>query len=132
ASSDRTVKLWNPVSGGCEATLEGHVSWKLAALPGGRLASAAWGETIRLWDPASDTFFEAGLKGHTGVVYALAVLADGRLVSGSEDKTIKLWAPASGTCEATFQGHADAVRELAVLADGRIASGSEDKSIKLW
>ena len=39
-SHDKTIKLWNPASGACEATLEGH-AWTvnaLAVLADGRLA----------------------------------------------------------------------------------------------
>jgi WD40 repeat protein len=91
-SWDHTIRLWNPVSGACEATLKGHANHvsALAVLADGRLASGSWDHTIRLWNPASGVC-EATLKGHTSPVSALAVLADGRLASGSWDKTIRVW-----------------------------------------
>jgi hypothetical protein len=99
-SSDDTIKLWDPASGACRATLEGHGRGMsrpimgnvcaLAVLPDGRLASGSWDETIKLWDPASGAC-RATLWGHAGRVLALAVLPDGRLASGSDDRTIKLW-----------------------------------------
>jgi WD40 repeat protein len=53
-STDRSIKLWDPASGSCVATLEGHSSYvlALAVLPDGRLASGSGDTTIKLWDPA--------------------------------------------------------------------------------
>jgi WD40 repeat protein len=70
----------------------------LAVLPDGRLASGAFDNTIKLWDPASGQL-QATLKGHSGPVMALAVLPDGRLASGANDRTIKLWDPTSAKPE---------------------------------
>jgi WD40 repeat protein len=140
-SGDRTIKLWDPASGACSATLENHAGNRvnaLAVLPDGRLASGTFG-AIKLWDPASDAC-SATLENHAGAVVALAKLPDGRLASGSDDQTIKLWDPATGACSATLEAHAGnrnpllagRVNALAVLPDGRLGSGSDDRTIKLW
>ena len=74
ASSDKTVKLWDPASGQCLATLEGHGDTVLAVafgLNGTLLASTGWDENIRLWDMASGRCL-AILEGHAGWVQALA------------------------------------------------------------
>jgi len=57
-SDDRTIKLWDPASGACRATLEGHAGTvlALAVLPDGRLAFGSddrSGQEIMRWDPAS-------------------------------------------------------------------------------
>ena len=54
-SVDKTIMLWDPASGFCDATLEGHSGSviALAVLPEGRLASGSADHTIKLWDPAS-------------------------------------------------------------------------------
>jgi formylglycine-generating enzyme required for sulfatase activity len=127
-------KWWpNPAIAGGAPALEGHSAavTALAVLPGGRLASGADDDTIKLWDPASGQL-QATLQGHSGSVNALAVLPGGRLASGADDDTIKLWDPASGQLQATLEGHSDSVNALAVLPDGRLASGSGDKTIRLW
>ena len=56
ASSDRTVKLWDPSSGALHQTLEGHDAWVRSVVfsPDGRLlASASEDQTVKLWDPSS-------------------------------------------------------------------------------
>ena len=96
-SDDQTIKLWDPASGACSATLEGHAGevWALAVLPDGRLASGAGDRTIKLWDPASGAC-NASLEGHAYGVSALAVLPDGRLAFRADDHTIRMWDPAGG------------------------------------
>ncbi|KAK3305077.1 WD40-repeat-containing domain protein, partial [Chaetomium strumarium] len=49
-------KIWDPTTGQCVATLEGHrysvysVAWSPDA---SRLASASYDETVKIWDPAT-------------------------------------------------------------------------------
>jgi WD40 repeat protein len=65
-------------------------------LADGRLASASWDNTIRLWDVATGTEI-VRLHGHQDGINALCVLADGRLASGSNDNTIRLWDSTTGS-----------------------------------
>jgi len=92
SGGDKTVRVWCPSTGVCEAVLEGHTDYvyALAVLPDGRLASASWDKTVRVWRPSTGVC-EAVLEGHTSWVTALAVLPDGRLASGSWDNTIRVW-----------------------------------------
>ena len=99
------------LEGICSLVLEGHSGFvtALAVLPDGKLASASWDETVRVWDAVSG----AGLltfAGHTkSVISALAVLPDGKLASGSWDKMVRVWDAASGACLLTLAGHTDCV-----------------------
>ncbi|MFM0223096.1 P-loop domain-containing protein [Paraburkholderia dipogonis] len=133
ASGDETVRLWNPESGICEATLKRHMVmvYALAPLPDGRLAAGSSDCTISLWNLATGEC-DMTLIGHKFDVFAVVELSDGRLASGSSDTTIRLWDPVSGACEATLAGHTGPIFALVELADGRLASGSYDRTIRLW
>ena len=50
------MKLWNPDSGDCTRTLEGHENWVWSVTyrpDGQQLASASTDNTIRIWDVAT-------------------------------------------------------------------------------
>ncbi|KXX77775.1 Vegetative incompatibility protein HET-E-1 [Madurella mycetomatis] len=100
-----TVKIWDPATGQCVATLKGHshpvnsVAWSYDS---SRLASASYDMTVKIWDPATGQCV-AMLKGHSHPVNSVAWSYDSsRLASASYDMTVKIWGPATGQCVATF------------------------------
>ncbi|KAL4895756.1 hypothetical protein BDV59DRAFT_191665 [Aspergillus ambiguus] len=126
-SGDRTVRLWDPVTGALQQTLEGHddrVSSVVFSSDGRLLASGSEDKTVRLWDPATGMLLQT-LKGHNGWVSSVAFLPDGYLLaSGSEDETVRLWDPATGQIQQILE---------AFSPDGQLlASGSYDKTVRLW
>ncbi|QPN57002.1 WD40 repeat domain-containing protein [Synechococcus sp. CBW1107] len=136
-SSDKTIRLWDPVKGVCTRTFKGHsipvssIAWSPNGL---RLASIAnRGKWIRLWDPYSGVCTNT-LKGHSSGILTHAWSPNGRiLASGSIDKTIRLWDPALGACAHTLEGHTKSVNSVAWSPDGRsIASTSIESTIRLW
>ena len=136
ASDDKTLKVWDLVSGRAVATLEGHtgVVSACAVTPDGRrVVSASWDNKLKVWDLASGRA-EATLEGHAYKVLACAVTPDGRrVISASDDGTLNVWDLARGRAATTLKCHAAWVRACAVTPDGRrVVSASEDKTLKLW
>jgi WD40 repeat protein len=136
ASRDRTVRLWDTVSGQVHSTLEGHTGPVngVAFSPDSNLvASASDDDTVRLWDAASGRAHST-LEGHTDWVNAVALSPDGKLVvSASRDKTVRLWDVASGRAHSTLEGHTGWVNAVAFSPDGKlVASASRDRTVRLW
>ncbi len=135
-SLDRTLKLWDLVTGECQHTFKGHTKGvnSVAISPDGRQALSGSGDkTLKLWDLATGESLRT-FKGHKEKVNAVAISPDGRYaLSGSSDKTLKLWNLARGECLRTFEGRAHWVSSVAISPDGRkILSGSLDRTLKLW
>ncbi|KAG2487144.1 hypothetical protein HYH03_014257 [Edaphochlamys debaryana] len=135
-SESEALRLWDPVSGECIATLQGHLDWItcVAWSPDSRLiATASEDKALRLWDAFSG-LCTATLKGHAGVATSLAWSPDGRCVaSGSKDKVVKLWDVETRLCTATLKGHTGAVSSVAWSPDGKaVISGSEGRTLRVW
>lgn len=97
--------MWDPATGQCESTLEGHSHWvrSIAWSPdGSRLASASDDKTVRIWDSAVGQCLLI-LEGHSGLVLSIAWSQDGsRLTLTSDDKTVRIWDPAIDKCGSNF------------------------------
>ncbi len=135
-SYDKTVKLWDPISGRLIKTLKGHTEIvnSVAFSPDRQiLASGCYDKTVKIWDPISGNLFKT-LEGHTEAVNSIAFSSDGQfLASGSYDKTVKIWDPINGNLLKTLEGHIWDVYSIAFSYDSQfLASGSADKSIKVW
>ncbi|UYM16875.1 F-box/WD repeat-containing protein [Endozoicomonas euniceicola] len=139
ANNKHLTSLGNSTQQQCVATLEGHNDWVYSVTPlaDGRLASASWDKTIKVWDLSKPDGEQcvATLEGHTLYVNSVTPLADGRLASGSRDKTVKVWdlsKPGREQCVATLEGHTNWVASVTSLANGWLAAGSYDKTVRVW
>jgi len=93
ASHDKTVRLWDPATGGSCGVLEGHSDFVRAVVfsPDGKLvASASDDKTVRLWDPATGGSCGV-LEGHSDGVREIVFSPDGKLVASAYGKTLGLW-----------------------------------------
>ena len=149
-SSDRTVGLWNAVTGERKSTLTGftHDVSAVAYSPDGRTlaTSGNWGE-IRLWDAVTGLHKETleGItaqrpqtaSGHTSGVSAIAYSPDGSTIAtGDLIGEIRLWDAETGQHNATITGHPGAnVISLAFSPDSHMlaSSGSyPDGTLRWW
>ena len=135
-SDDKTVKIWDAMSGECIRTLKGHsnivrsVCWS----PDGKyLASGSVDKTVKIWDAESGQCIRT-LQGHWYSVYSVCWSPDGKyLASDSDDNTVEIWDAKSGVCMLTLKGHSDIVKSVSWSPDGKyLASGSHDSTVKIW
>jgi WD40 repeat protein len=93
-SQDKTIRVWNLVTGQLIHTLKSHRDGVYAVVlsPNQQIiASGSADKTIKLWHLETGQLL-ATFTGHANIVTALVFTASGEmLVSGSLDKTIKIW-----------------------------------------
>jgi WD40 repeat protein len=81
-SWDKTVRLWDAVTGAALQTLKGHTGRveSVAFSPDGRqVVSGLWDKTVRLWDAVTGAALQT-LEGHTSSVESVAFSPDGKLL----------------------------------------------------
>ena len=132
-SYDQTARIWNTVTGECEAELKGHSSYINSAVfsPDGRhVVSASDDQTARIWNTATGEC-EAELKGHSSYVNSAVFSSDCRhIVSASFDQTARIWNTATGECEAELIEHIF-FNNPQSLPDGIFASHESNGPISL-
>ncbi|KAA0048388.1 notchless protein-like protein [Cucumis melo var. makuwa] len=94
ASFDKSVKLWNGITGKFVAAFRGHVgpvyqiSWSADSR---LLLSGSKDSTLKIWDIRTHKLKE-DLPGHADEVFAVDWSPDGeKVASGGKDKVLKLW-----------------------------------------
>jgi WD40 repeat protein len=111
-SDDKTVRLWDAVTGAALQTLEGHSSpaYSVAFSPDGKqVVSGSGDNTVRLWDAVTGATLQT-LEGHSRYVHSVAFdgrvspalfIANNWVVKG---ETNILWLPPDyrQTCEAVW------------------------------
>jgi WD40 repeat protein len=101
---------------------------------GGRLASGADDQTVRVWDARTGDCLHT-LAGHGGRILGVSWSPDGRRLAsaGVRDKTVRIWDAAGGRCLHVCTGHTDSANRVSWSPDGRlVASCSGDKTVRLW
>jgi ribosome assembly protein 4 len=94
ASFDKSVKLWDGVTGAFVSTLRAHVGpvYQVAWSSDSRLAvSGSKDSTLKIWDMRSKKVL-VDLPGHADEVFTVDWSPDGAAVaSGGKDRVLKLW-----------------------------------------
>ncbi|KAE9363034.1 hypothetical protein N431DRAFT_423438 [Stipitochalara longipes BDJ] len=138
ASTDWTIKLWDPSSGTELASLYDASIRSIRNIAfstnGKLLASANKNCDVQLWDPSLGAELRQTLEGHSDEIKTAALSADAFVfVSGSLDCAIKIWSIKSGAVLQILEGHSKGIVEVAISPDGKlVASAARDYTIKLW
>ncbi len=136
ASADKTIDVWDFVSGKALQQLRGHTGpvFALALIRNGKMLASAGGDgTVRFWDADRGTALRR-IEVSDNAVMGLAFSPDDRrILTGDHDSLAKLYDVASGRELVRYTGHTRAVRCVAFVPDAsRIVTASEDKSVRLW
>jgi tRNA A-37 threonylcarbamoyl transferase component Bud32 len=136
ASRDRTIKIWDTVTGQVIRTL--RASKPVLAMvfhpDGTRLASAGTDRVITLWDARTDQAIRTS-PGHTKEIDHLAFSPDGKtLASSSLDGMVKLWDVATGSLVRSLDDHHLAAAEIIFSPDGKtlISVGIGETTARIW
>jgi cytochrome c len=115
ASWDGTARVW-PLDGGAPRVLTGHLGNVngVAFLPDGRVATAGYDATLRLWPESG----EPRILTMPTPLNALAPLPDGRLAAGGGDGKLRIVGP-DGASGGEVEITQTPVISLAVAPDGR-------------
>jgi WD40 repeat protein len=83
-SGDKTVKIWDMMSGECMKTLSGHdgdVNSVAISVDGKYVVSGSKDKTVKIWDMMSGECMKI-LSGHDGDVNSVVISVDGKNVVG--------------------------------------------------
>ncbi len=137
-SFDKTVKLWDGVTGKEVRTLagkNGHTNLVLGvgfSPDGSSLATVSTDNQLKIWDIANGK--PNALLAHTAAVTRVAASADGKLLAaGAADGTIRIWTTVDGKLSQTLTGHAGAIVGLGFAPNGlTLHSAGADKTLRYW
>jgi WD40 repeat protein len=136
ASSDKTAKIWDAVSGKLLLNLEGHESAIRSvsfSIDGKKILTASDDKTTKIWDAFTGKII-LSLDGHSDAVNLATFSPSGNsILTASDDNCAKLWDAGSGELLFTLTGHKSDVNSAYFNADGNtILTASNDRTAKLW
>jgi eukaryotic-like serine/threonine-protein kinase len=136
ACEDKTVRVWDLISGQEVLCLPGHSGQVLSvavSTNGKHAVSAGADKTLRVWDLQSGLEV-AMMTGHTDAVRAVAITPNGRaVISGSGDRSVQVWDVESGRDLFWLGRHTGAVHAVAITPDGRVAgTAGADSTLRGW
>jgi WD40 repeat protein len=135
-SGDKTIKIWDGMTGELLNTLEGHfgsvnsVSWNQDS---SKIVSGSDDGTIKIWDGITCELLTT-LKECSSPIHSVCWNHDSsKIASTSNDKYAKIWDGVTCILLHTLSGHNECVHCVSWNHDGsKLLSGSFDNTIKIW
>ncbi|KAF5602661.1 vegetative incompatibility het-e-1 [Fusarium pseudocircinatum] len=140
ASFDRTVRIWDVVTGESMHILEGHTSSLTSVAFSGsnyRLASAS-SEAIIIWDAESGEHMKSiDDRINSSLNRSVALSKDGSFLFGSSQEGFKLWNSETGSLIRKLPHKLETavpllVTKSAISACDKYLAGADDWSVLLW
>jgi len=136
SSGDKTIKVWNLLTGKLLQTLKGSEQVLAVAIsPGDRtLVSGSYNKSqaIDIWNLS--TGIRRNFQSGSHHVWSVAISPDGQsFASSNGDGSIDVWNMSDRKLRDRLLGHLDTVWSVAISPNNQmLASASSDKTIKLW
>jgi len=126
ASRDTTIKVWDVVTGFCDATISDHIDWiRCMTVRSDLFASSGNDTVVMVYDSVTRKKI-CELRGHEHVVESLAFLCENR--NNSSSNAIK---PSNST-DSTSSNNVTSVEKQLEISRDYLASGGRDRSVRLW
>ncbi|MEW6735542.1 MAG: protein kinase [Acidobacteriota bacterium] len=135
-SRDKTVRIWEVVSGKLLVTLNGYKGGEIAACfspDGTRIITTNSNQVVEIWDSTNGRWLNS-LAGHKSTIYDIQLSSDGtRVATANGDGTANVWDVASGKLLFALEGHRNSIHAIAFSRNGKlIATASNDSTAKIW
>ncbi|MCG8406939.1 MAG: protein kinase [Phycisphaerales bacterium] len=135
-SGDRTIRIWDYLTGACLRTLDGHtnvVNCVRFSPDGNRVASSSTDSTVRIWRVSTGEQI-VSYRGHEHRVDPVVFSPDGSLVASADQLgKIEIWETDTGRRVRSFNAHHLTVSKLAWTDDDEhIISACTDLTIRTW
>ncbi|PSN73274.1 pre-mRNA-splicing factor prp46 [Corynespora cassiicola Philippines] len=135
-AADRTIKIWDLVSGTLKLSLTGHISAVRGLAVSPRhpyLFSCGEDKQVKCWDLETNKVIRH-YHGHLSGVYALDLHPTlDVLVTGGRDGVARVWDMRTRTNIHVLSGHTGTIADLKCQeADPQVITGSMDSTIRLW
>jgi WD40 repeat protein len=136
---DNKVYLWDPESGDCLKTMNGHsdriYSIKVTS-DGLRIVTASHDETLRIWELKTGLCMHILKGNHNGTgIRKVFLSTDGfyAISIGGLEWDLEVWDLKKGIRLRTLKGHQSYVTSVGILPYGnRAISSSEDHTLRIW
>lgn len=131
SSRDKTVRIWDAISGHPRRTLTGGLTACVVISPDGSwLATTSWDRTVRIWDAA------VGRQLHmltTGRMESVTFSSDNAWLATASQRGVQIWDAATGREHRTLIGHSELVQSVVISPDGTwLTTIGWNQTVRIW